>query len=142
MKLEVATVHLYVKDDPRLEQVIARLDRLGVMMHRLIGQHIEGAAMASKEFEALKKEVERNTSVDESVKALVTKLADQIAAAKDDPAALQALADQLRADNDAVAAVVTANTPADTSGGSTAGEGGATTDTGGTTAGGDTGTGT
>lgn len=78
--------------------------------------------MASAQFEALRAEVERNTTVDESVKALVTRLADQIAASKDDPAALQALADQLRSSNDSVAAAVAANTPADTGGGTGGGE--------------------
>lgn len=63
------------------------------------------------EFDALTAEVARNTTEDQSVIALVNGLADQIAALKDDPAALQALADQLRASNDAVAAAIAANTP-------------------------------
>ena len=63
----------------------------------------------------LRAEVERNTTVDQSVIALVTALAAKIQALIDagsDPAALQAFVDQLKASNDAVAAAVTANTPA------------------------------
>jgi hypothetical protein len=82
-------------------------------------QLMKGQSMASQQFEALKAEVERNTSVDDSIKTLVERLAQQIQDAKDDPAALQALADQLRNSSDSVVAVVNANTPADTGGGTT-----------------------
>jgi len=62
---------------------------------------------------ALTAEVERNTTVDASVRALVENLAVQIESLKADPVALQALADKLRADNDTLQAAVTAHTPAE-----------------------------
>jgi hypothetical protein len=81
----------------------------------------KGQVMASKEMDALQAEVERNTTVDESVKALVTGLAARIEELKNEPTKLQALADQLKASNDSVAAAVAANTPSDTGGGDTGG---------------------
>jgi hypothetical protein len=81
-----------------------------------VQQLMKGQNMASQQFEALKAEVERNTTVDDSIKTLVESLAAQIQANKDDPAALQALADQLRTSSDSVVAVVNANTPSDTGG--------------------------
>lgn len=60
---------------------------------------------------ALTAEVSRNTEVDQSAIALLTGLAAQIEALKTDPAALQALADQLKGSSDALAAAVVANTP-------------------------------
>lgn len=60
---------------------------------------------------ALTAEVERNTEVDASAIALLTGLAAQIEALKTDPAALQALADQMRGSSDSLAAAVAANTP-------------------------------
>lgn len=66
----------------------------------------------SVEFEALKAQVEANTQVAESAITLIQGLAAKIEELKDDPAALQALADQLKAEDDALAAAVAANTPA------------------------------
>jgi enoyl reductase-like protein len=61
----------------------------------------------------LQAEVARNTSVDESAKLLLAGLAAKIQElinAGADPVALQTLVDQLKADNDALAAAVSANT--------------------------------
>jgi len=57
-------------------------------------------------------EVTRNTEVDSSAIALLNGLSAQIAQLKNDPVALQALADQLKASSDSLAAAVVANTPA------------------------------
>ena len=65
----------------------------------------------SEQLDALQAQVERNTAVDQSAIELLNGLAAQIAALKDDPAALQALADNLTASSDALAAAVVANTP-------------------------------
>lgn len=65
----------------------------------------------SVQLDALKAEVQKNTTVTQSALALIQGLADQIVALKDDPVQLQALADQLRGDSSALAAAVTANTP-------------------------------
>lgn len=61
--------------------------------------------------ENLRVEVERNTSVDDSAITLLTSLAARVEELKNDPVALQALADQLTSSSDALAAAVTANTP-------------------------------
>lgn len=65
-----------------------------------------------KEMEALRAEVEANSSVDESAVVLLQSLAAQIEELKTDPAALQGLADKLKASTAALAAAVAANTPA------------------------------
>lgn len=107
-------VHVYLHGDNTLR---SQLDRIEQAITR------QGATM-SKELDDLKAEVERNSSVDASALALIKGLADQITAAADNPRAVRLLADQLRAQNDALAAAVTANTPADNTGttGTTSGE--------------------
>jgi hypothetical protein len=63
---------------------------------------------------ALQAEVTRDNDVDSSASTLITRLADLVAQTKGDPAAVDALVSQLRAQSDALAAAVTANTPSDT----------------------------
>ena len=62
----------------------------------------------------LKVQVEKNTAIEESAVTLINGLAAQIAAAKDDPAAIQALADEMAKSGADLAAAITANTPAAT----------------------------
>jgi hypothetical protein len=69
-------------------------------------------AMAAKEFEALEAQVEENTSVEESALTLIQGIAAQLEAARNDPAAITAMATRLRSSADALAAAVEANTPA------------------------------
>lgn len=64
----------------------------------------------SQELDRLTTEVEETKTAVDSVLALVTGLADQIRALKDDPAKLAALADELDAKQQAIAAAVTENT--------------------------------
>lgn len=65
------------------------------------------------ELESLAAEVARDRTVDESAITLLVGLAAQIAAANAiSPAAVHALADQLKSQTDALAAAVAANTPA------------------------------
>ena len=61
---------------------------------------------------ALAAEVARDNEVNTSAATLIAGLAAQVEATKGDPAAVQALADALRAQSDALAAAVVANTPA------------------------------
>ncbi len=63
------------------------------------------------DFSALQAEVTRDESVNSSAITLLGSLAAQIEASKNDPAALQALVDSLKANQDALAAAVAANTP-------------------------------
>ena len=67
----------------------------------------------SAELDRLTTEVEETKTAVDSVLALVTGLADQIRALKDDPVRLEALADELDAKQQAIAAAVAANTPAE-----------------------------
>lgn len=60
----------------------------------------------------LRTEVRRTTSIRESNKKLLEGLAAKIEELKQQPAELQSLADELRADNDGITADVAANTPA------------------------------
>lgn len=64
------------------------------------------------DLKALQDEVTRDRDVNQSAVTLITGLAAQLEAAKNDPAAIQALADELRSNSDALAGAVTANTPA------------------------------
>lgn len=67
--------------------------------------------------ENLRLEIERNKSVDDSAITLLNALAAKVEENINDPAALQALVDEVRNSNDALAAAVTANTPAAEGGG-------------------------
>jgi uncharacterized coiled-coil DUF342 family protein len=83
---------------PTADELIALIVKLGEQM--------------SAQLDALTAQVERMKTTSQSVVALVKGLADQIQAMKDDPAALQALADSLRTDADAIDQAVHDNTPA------------------------------
>ncbi len=61
---------------------------------------------------ALQAEVEQQTAVVQSAITLINGLAQQLRDAAGDPAAVQALADQLDASTQALADAVAANTPA------------------------------
>ena len=63
------------------------------------------------ELDALTAEVADIETQSDSIIALVNGLAAQLAAAKEDPAAIQSLADSLKAKAAAIAAAVVANTP-------------------------------
>lgn len=108
---------------PRMfAQILEELGRLRCALGG-IGQQVTfqtgaighlGGIMAG-ELDALRAEVAKNTEVDESAKVLLARLAAKIQElinAGADPAALQALVDSLKADNQALADAVVANTPA------------------------------
>ncbi len=67
--------------------------------------------MASQ-LDVLQAAVTRNTDVDSSAVQLLQGLSAQLAAMKNDPVAIQALADSMNSSSDALAAAVIANTPA------------------------------
>jgi hypothetical protein len=69
--------------------------------------------MPSPQLDALTAEVTRNTEVDAGAIALINGLAAKIVELKNDPVALQALADSMKGSSDALAAAVTANTPSE-----------------------------
>jgi chromosome segregation ATPase len=69
------------------------------------------AAMAQPQIDALKAELERNTSAVGSITALVTSLLAQVEDAKDDPQQIQEVVDKFRANNDALIAAALSGTP-------------------------------
>ncbi len=66
----------------------------------------------STELDTLTAQVTANTTVEGSAIVLIQGLASQIAAAGTDPAKLSALSASLKVSADALAAAITANTPA------------------------------
>ena len=62
--------------------------------------------------DVLTAQVTANTDVEASAIQLLTNLSAALVAAKNDPVAVQALADQLKTSGDKLAAAVVANTPA------------------------------
>jgi hypothetical protein len=64
--------------------------------------------------DAAKAEIEKTKTVNASVRVAFSRYADIFEASKDDPEEIQAAVDQLRAENESMAALVEANTPAPT----------------------------
>lgn len=93
----------------------SQADRIEAKLRSLLRLSIRSAENQEKmmaQIDDLEAELARNTSVDESVLALITNLLAQIEAAKTDPARIQAVIDKFRANDDSLAAAVAANTPA------------------------------
>jgi SMC interacting uncharacterized protein involved in chromosome segregation len=83
----------------------------------------------------LQQEVAANKDAVQSVVTVIDRLASQLEAEKEDPAAVQAIVDQLRANTQVLGQAVTKNTPADPNAATTT-QGSATTSGGGSTGGG------
>lgn len=81
--------------------VLAALSQLSTQMEQVMA-----------DLTALTAEVARNTDVDQSAITLLNGLSDQLHALATDPAAIRALADQLKGSSDSLAAAVAANTVA------------------------------
>ena len=82
-----------------------------VAIRRMLTESKKREIAMSVELDALTVKVQETTTVAQSAITLINGLAAQIADLKDDPAALQALADSLGASSTALAAAITANTP-------------------------------
>ncbi len=78
----------------------------------VVSANTEKESDMSAALDALKVQVKANNDLVDSARMLIHGLADQIAALKDDPVALQQLVDDLKAHDDPLAADVAANTPA------------------------------
>lgn len=87
-------------------RILASLRRIENQLARLYLKEHEMSAG----FDHLKAAVATNTTVSQSILTLVAGLAQQIRDNVDDPAALEALAGQLDAENAAIAKAVTDNT--------------------------------
>ena|ERR1035437_4573698 len=92
MKIEI---HIHVHSDTRMDYLLRILQSM------------------SPQLEALSAAVAAEGTVIESAVVLLTGLSRQITDLKNDPAALQTLSDQVKAESDALAAAVLANTPAE-----------------------------
>lgn len=118
VKIDVHAVHIHVHTEasPLLEQILEETQAMSDAVNRL------------------QADITNLTSINQSAIALITGLAQQVRDNATDPAALNALADQLEASSSELASAVTANTTA------SAGDPAAPGDAGGT-AGGSTGSG-
>ncbi len=74
----------------------------------------KGINKMSVEFDAMASQVQANSDAIDSAIVLINGIADRITAAGVDPAKLQALTDELKAKDAALAAAVVANTPTPT----------------------------
>lgn len=88
--------------------VVEKLDNLIT----LVKQMLEKEQIMSEQLDKLTTEVTETVTVQQSAILLLQGLSAQIAAMKDDPIALQALADSLDASSNALAEAIAANTPA------------------------------
>ena len=86
----------------------SRLDRLVTAVET----HNQIITKMATSLDALIVQIERTTAVEASAVALIQDLAARLSAIATDPVAVQALADQLKASADALAAAIAANTPA------------------------------
>ncbi len=97
-----------------LERMLARNGGLNGQPDALLAafnQLTKGVNRMANEIENLTTEVKRSTTVRESVRVLLVALAKRLLDNAGDPAAIRALATELRDNNDAVTADVVANTP-------------------------------
>jgi hypothetical protein len=100
-------LHLFERSHHEIRETLRRLESI---LCSLTEKVTAMSAAQDASFLAMKNQVERSTSVVTSIKVLIDNLAQQIVANKTDPVAMQALADQLTADNDTLQGLVTANT--------------------------------
>ena len=106
MTLNVSVdVHVYwhgsLVEQHKLDQILDAVKTL-----------IEQEKIIMADLTALTSQVQQNTEVEASAIVLLNGLSAQIAQLKNDPVALQALADQLKTSSDSLASAITANTPA------------------------------
>src|SRR6478672_9844739 len=101
MDLRLDVYHHFPPDD----RVISRLDHILTQLARLE----QGAIAMAGELDTLTTKVQETTTIEQSAIELITGLSAQIAALKNDPVQLQALADQLSAKSAELAAAVAAN---------------------------------
>jgi hypothetical protein len=91
-----------------LSEINNKLDVIFQMLKSILKKERQ----MSEQLDTLTGTVVETGSVIDSAITLLDGLSAQIAAIKDDPAAIQALADELTAKKDALAAAIVANTPA------------------------------
>lgn len=83
-----------------------------VELHAMMALILEKVTKMSAELDALTAQVKANSDLLDSATTLINGIAARITAAGTDPAALQALTDELKAKDTVLAAAVAQNTPA------------------------------
>ena len=96
----------------QLDSIEDKLAHLQGTLDHLSATIIKGERTMAADLSALTDAVTNDTTVEQSAITLLEELAAEISAAANDPAAIQALADEVNANAAALAAAVTANTPA------------------------------
>jgi chromosome segregation ATPase len=95
-----------------LSQQLNRMEDQLAVLEGLVRRLVDKGEDMSQQLDQLKQRVQGTTDAVASVSTLVSGLAQQIRALKDDPAALEQLAAELDRDNAALGRLVTDNTPA------------------------------
>ena len=103
-------LHVFVHEDQMSSTMGASIDEMLRLLLKLVKQG--GDLMA--DLASLTVQVKANTDAEDAAVVLLTQLAGMLVACKNDPAAIQKLADDLKAHADPLAAAVVANTPAET----------------------------
>lgn len=94
------------------KEQINRLERMLVDTHNHVVQLQRETRNMALDLTALTEEVTRLETVEAGAVTLLHSLADEVAALKNDPVALQALVDRIKASDDLLSGAVVANTPA------------------------------
>jgi uncharacterized protein YigA (DUF484 family) len=90
--------------------ILKKLDLIIILLKAILRkEHV-----MSQELEALSAQVQANEDLEASAITLIQGIAEQLAAAKEDPAKIQELADSLKASAANLSAAIVANTPAAT----------------------------
>lgn len=97
-------LHIHHHPDPVIE---SKLDRIMFMLQKLLTEETKMSA----ELDSLTAEVQRDKDLQSSAIKLIQGIAAQITAAANDPAAILAIASDLKASDDTLAAAIQANTP-------------------------------
>lgn len=96
----------------RIEEKLDRIELVVNAINAVLPTLVKGQTQMAGELDALTTQVAANTTVEQSAVTLIQGIAAQLAAAGTDPAKLAALSASLKTSADALAAAVTANTPA------------------------------
>lgn len=102
-------IHLYADIEP--SQWAWLTTALTDIQNRLTAIE-KGQTMAQATLDDLQNEVTSATTIEQGAITLIQGIAAQLAAAKNDPVKIQAIADQLKSQDDALASAIAANTPA------------------------------
>jgi len=111
--IRIDNLHLHIDIDALgvLSEVTHKLDTLMADEERRYDSMIERTVKMAASLDDVAREIEENDDAIDSAVELLATLSNQIEELKNDPVALQALADQLDANSKKLADAVVANTP-------------------------------